>query len=75
MANTYSMPLGHTIGFVHKHPERTASRQGPRWDSDIQFRVWPNRAALAKYLRWQENFPHEPDFWRPVVALGTTEGY
>lgn len=74
--NVYSMPHGRTMGFVHKHPERTASRHGLSWDSDITFKVWSSREAMAKAIRRNESSSMYSDpIWKALVPMRETEGY
>jgi len=70
----YSMPFGRTIGFVHAHPERTASRSVSLW-ADTEFRVFPSREFMARMIRKQEQGPHSNRHWRAIVPLTATEGY
>jgi hypothetical protein len=61
------------------HRERTATRpvavpiSSPRW-GDTEIRVWPSRDAMARAIRREERTAPASS-WRPVVALGLTEGY
>lgn len=72
--NTYRLPLGRTIGYAHPHPERTASRSLNLF-SDIEFKVWPARAALARTIRMQQQRESRPSDWRPLVPLTPGEGH
>jgi hypothetical protein len=72
----YHAPLGRCAEIKHEHPERTASRNaGPSWDAEIEFQVWPNRAAMARTVRMQERRASDWRDWRPLVKLEITEGY
>ena len=75
--NTYTLSVGQSIGYQHPHPERTACRNATRgMFSDLEFRIWSNRAAMAKSIRMQER-AEAPLLgrWSPVVKLSETEGY
>ncbi len=59
-----------------EHPERTAKRYpGIGLDFDAEFQVWPNRAAMARSIRMQEQGPHSRKHWKACIPLGPTEGY
>ena len=70
-----SMPFGRTIGYVPEHPERTARSAGKSWDSLVTYQTWPNRQAMAKSIRMQQQREHRPDDWKACIPLTDTEGY
>lgn len=62
----YTLPLGRVAEHVHPAPERTASRSLPGAFGDIEFQVWPSRAAMLKSCDMQEA-AGTPRPWRPLV--------
>lgn len=74
MSATYSAPLGRLHELSHAHPERTARRDGSGAFSDVFFRVFTNRTAMARCIRMQERAGTR-NAWRALVTLSPGEGY
>jgi|CXWL01.1.fsa_nt_gi hypothetical protein len=73
--NHYWVCLGRRADYPHPAPERTAYRPGPGIFSDDEYRVWTNRAAMAKAVRMSERGENSNWYWRAMVPLAVTEGY
>jgi len=71
----YTMPLGRTAGYVHAHPERTASKSLTGPFGEIAFQVWSNREAMARSIRMQQRGAPSAGDWRPLAPLTDREGY
>jgi len=72
----YSAPVGRCAELEHSHPDRTAHKPLPGIFGDEEFRVWPTRLAMTKAVRkGQQTAMIGQATWRPIVALGETEGY
>jgi hypothetical protein len=70
----HTCPIGRMNEFKPTNPERTAWRMATaRWDSDVVYQEWPNRASLAKTIRIQENGTGKT--WKACVPLARNEGY
>lgn len=73
---TYSMCFGQTLGYRHPHPERTASRSVGNYAAPTTFKIWPNRKAMAKAIRkQQEKYLASMYYWKPLQPLMDAEGW
>lgn len=63
---TYFVPSGRMQDYPHPHPERTAIRQLKLF-SDVECRVWSNRAAMLQMLKKQERGEPRYDRWSALV--------
>lgn len=73
---TYSLPMGRRQDYNHPAPDRTAYRVSSSIGVDDYYQVWPNRASMARSIRMQESGATIPSrLWRPMIALGVSEGY
>lgn len=68
----YTLSFAASIEHKPEYPERTAKKTSG-WD--ITFQVWPNRKAMARTIRMQQNGPSRSDHWRAVQPLSDIEGY
>lgn len=69
----YTVPPGRVADYPHPAPDRTARRAGRSWDSEDQFQVFTNRAAMLKACEISERgaaLGSNP--WRPFVTEGRT---
>jgi hypothetical protein len=69
---TKAMSFAAACEYQPPNPERTA-RRNIGWD--VEFKEWPNRAALAKSIRMQQKREPRQNDWFAVVPLGDGEGY
>lgn len=72
------VPIGRSAEYeaTLPNPDRTARRFGsPRWDSDLTYREWPNRASMARSIRMQQRRESHSTDWQAVVALRDIEGF
>jgi hypothetical protein len=73
---TYTTSAADSWDYKHANPERTAYKNSTGFlNFDVVFKVWPNRASLAKTIRMQEKREFRRDDWKAVVPLGQSEGY
>lgn len=60
----YILSFADSLKHTPEYPERTAKRS-LSWD--VEFQVWPNRAAMLKTIEMQsKRAPHRSD-WKAVV--------
>lgn len=56
----YTLSFAASVDHVPDHPERTA-RRSISWD--VEYQVWPSRAAMIASIRMQEKrAPHRTDW-------------
>lgn len=60
----YVLSFAASIAHKPEHPERTARRQMQSFD--VQYCVWPSRAAMLKTIEMQEKRAARYDDWRAV---------
>jgi hypothetical protein len=80
MMRSYTLSFGASIGYAHPQPDRTAYRESTAGLNsasygDRTYRVWSNRAAMARSIRMQERREPRMGDWRPIVKLSDGEGY
>lgn len=72
---TYFLFLGQQIGYKHPAPERTTKESPADWlNKPDKFRIWPNRASMARAIRMQERNNPCANL-RPLVPLKDGEGF
>ena len=72
---TYACSIGRRSDYPHPAPDRTAYRVGRDLGDDDYYQVWPNRASMARSIRMQQRREAQRADWKPMVALGLSEGY
>lgn len=50
----YYVPLGRMADYPHPAPDRTATRGGRAWDSNIECAVWTSRGAMLQACRMSD---------------------
>lgn len=64
----YRLSFAASLTHIPDHPERTARRTpfDPRdpMSMDVEYQVWPNRAAMLKTIEIQGRSEPRPDHWR-----------
>ncbi len=71
-----TMPLGRSLEYVPRNPERTARRSLPGIFGEIEFKEWTNRPAMARSIRMQEKGESGAcGKWKACVPLSPGEGY
>ena len=65
--NKYFVPEGRVADYPHHAPERTCYRYGRGIFSDLEFRVFSNRAAMLVCCRKSEGTKTGGEVWRPLV--------
>lgn len=59
----YHMSFAASLIHVPECPERTAQRELQSFD--IEFQVWPSRAAMLQTITMQRRAAPRPNHWRP----------
>ena len=59
----YVLTFAASLEHKPEHPERTAKKELP--DFDTMYQVWPNQAARDKTIQLQQQREHHYSDWRP----------